>query len=163
MSDWYPIYTKARAEKQAALALEQKGIEVYLPLQRQLKHWSDRKKWVEQPLIPSYLFVKINPADISKVLMCRGISRFIYFSKEIAIIPERQIDQLRLLLANATDLEVAEKKIEKGQNVVVKAGPLQGLKGELVSYHSTQRLLVRLDYISESILVQISRSFLEAL
>ncbi|HEY2583871.1 MAG TPA: transcription termination/antitermination NusG family protein, partial [Mucilaginibacter sp.] len=43
---WYPVYTYPRAEKKACLALTNKGIENYLPLSRQLKQWSDRKKWV---------------------------------------------------------------------------------------------------------------------
>ena len=51
---WYPVYTHPRAEKKACQALLNKGIETYLPLHRQLKQWSDRKKWVEEPFIKSY-------------------------------------------------------------------------------------------------------------
>ncbi|HEY4197452.1 MAG TPA: transcription termination/antitermination NusG family protein [Mucilaginibacter sp.] len=43
---WYPVYTHPRAEKKACEALLKKGIETYLPLRRQLKQWSDRKKWI---------------------------------------------------------------------------------------------------------------------
>lgn len=161
MLSWYPVYTNPRAEKMAALALEQKKIQVYLPTQKQLRQWSDRKKWVETPLIPSYLFVQISESQHAEVLMCRGISRFIYFSGKIATIPERQINQLKLLLANAADLEVVDHTFEAGQKVAVKAGPLQGLRGELISWHSTQRMLVRIDYITQSILVQVPVSFLD--
>lgn len=161
MTNWYPIYTNPRAEKKACLALEQKNITVYLPMQKMLRQWSDRKKWIEVPLIPSYLFVNISANQITDVLMCQGISRFIYFSQKIATIPERQIIQLKLLLANAADLEVIDHPLEEGQKVIVKAGPLQGLRGELVSWHSTQRLLVKIDYINQSILVNISSAFLE--
>ena len=58
---WYPVYTHPRAEKKAHQALSNKGIETYLPLRRQLKQWSDRKKWVDEPFIKSYLFVHISP------------------------------------------------------------------------------------------------------
>lgn len=161
--NWYPVYTKARAEKKAFDALTQKGILVYLPLHKQLRQWSDRKKWVEMPLIPSYLFVKISAGQMADVLMCNGVSRFIYFSSKIAAIPERQINNLKLLLANFSEIEVIEQDFEPGQRVRVKAGPLQGLQGELISWHSTQRLLVRIDYITQSILIQISPAFLEPL
>ncbi len=161
MLSWYPVYTNPRAEKKAAFALEQKKIQVYLPLHKQLRKWSDRKKWVEMPLISSYLFVQIPVTQQSEVLMCKGISRFIYFSGKIATIPERHILQLKLLLANASDLEVVENEFETGQQVIVKAGPLQGLKGELVSWHSAHKLLIRIDYITQSILVQVSKAFLE--
>lgn len=163
MLNWYPIYTNPRAEKKAFEALEQKGLTVYLPLHKQLRQWSDRKKWVEMPLIPSYLFVQITPSQMADVLMCKGVSRFIYFSGKIASIPEWQIDQLKLLLANASELEVVEQVFEPGQQVIVKAGPLQGLRGELVSWQSSQRVLVRIDYITESVLVQVSKGFLEVI
>jgi len=41
---WYAIYTRPRAEKQVAERLHEKGIHVYLPLQKKLRQWSDRKK-----------------------------------------------------------------------------------------------------------------------
>ena len=163
MLNWYPIYTNPRAEKRAYEALVQKNITVYLPLHKQLRQWSDRKKWVEMPLIPSYLFVQITVNQMADVLMCQGVSRFIYFSSKVATIPERQITQLKLLLANVSELEVVEQEFEPGQQVVVKAGPLQGLRGELVSWQSSQRMLVRIDYITQSILVQVSKAYLEVI
>src|SRR4051812_47027918 len=91
---WYPVYTNPRAEKKAYEALVNKGIEAYLPLQRTLKQWSDRKKWVEEPLIKSYLFVRIAEHAQAEVLMTKGIARFIYFSGRISPMPDRQIEEL---------------------------------------------------------------------
>src|ERR1700749_2351257 len=88
---WYPVYTHPRTEKKAAAALLAKGIITYLPLQRQLKQWSDRKKWIEEPLIKSYLFVKITEHQQADVLMTKGIARFIYFSNKVATMPDKQI------------------------------------------------------------------------
>ena len=79
---WYPVYTFPKAEKKAHQALLSKGIESYLPLRRQLKQWSDRKKWVEEPFIKSYLFVYIAEHEQTEVLMTKGIARFIYFSNK---------------------------------------------------------------------------------
>ncbi len=158
---WYPVYTHSRAEKKAELELRKKNIHVYLPVQKQLRQWSDRKKWVDVSLIPSYLFVHIHTNQLPDVLMCKGVSRFIYFSGKIATIPERQITQLKLLLANSSDLEIVEQEFEPGQLVTVKAGPLQGLRGELVSWKSSQRVLIRIESITQSILVQVSKAFLE--
>ena len=55
---WYAIYTRSRGEKVVAKLLKESGLEVYLPLQRKLRQWSDRKKWVEVPYINSYVFVR---------------------------------------------------------------------------------------------------------
>ena len=55
--EWYAIYTKPRNEKKVAENLAAIGIESYCPIVTTLKQWSDRKKMVETPLIPSYVFV----------------------------------------------------------------------------------------------------------
>ena len=158
--NWFPVYTNPRAEKKAAALLTQKGIEVYLPLQRQLKQWSDRKKWVEEPLIKSYIFVNITIKQQMDVLTTKGVSRFLYFSGKIASMPVRQIDQLKLLLASELDLEIVDHKFEKGEQVKIVAGPLMGLIGELVDFHSQKRMILRLDHTGQVVLVQIPAVFL---
>src|SRR6201996_4909906 len=97
---WYPVYTNPRAEKKAYEALLNKGIEAYLPLNRQLKQWSDRKKWVEEPFIRSYLFVYMREDQQTEVLMTKGIARFIYFSGRVTAMPDRQIEDLKMLMAS---------------------------------------------------------------
>ena len=54
---WYVLYTKPRHEIKALERLTQNGFEVYCPMKTTLKQWSDRKKKVSEPLLPSYLFI----------------------------------------------------------------------------------------------------------
>lgn len=157
---WYPVYTNSRAEKKAYQALVNKGINVYLPLHKTLKQWSDRKKWVEEPLIKSYLFVQISPQQQADVLMTKGIARFIYFSGHIATMPERQINDLKLLLASAIDIEVTEHNLQPGEQVKVKAGPLKDIEGEIVEYRTQKQLAIRFDSIGCSIIVHIAASLI---
>jgi transcription antitermination factor NusG len=158
---WYPVYTYPRAEKKACQALTNKGIEAYLPIQRQLKQWSDRKKWVNEPFIKSYLFVHINEYEQTEVLMTKGIARFIYFSGRIASMPDRQINELKLLIASAYELEVTEEDLQPGEHIIIKAGPLKGLKGEIISYRSQKQLALRLENLGYSIIVHVSASLID--
>jgi transcription antitermination factor NusG len=157
---WYPVCTYPRAEKKACLALTTKGIENYLPLNRKLKQWSDRKKWIEEPFIKSYLFVKIREYEQSEVLMTKGISRFIYFSGKIASMPERQINDLKLLMASPYELEITEQDLQPGEKIVIKAGLLKGLTGEIISYQSQKQLALRLENLGYSIIVHVAASFI---
>jgi len=111
---WFPVYTRSRAEKKAYDELLKKNITCYLPLKKTVKQWSDRKKIVEEPLIKSYLFVYISAKEHAEVLMTNGISRFLYFSGKIASMPDKQIEDLKLLLATDAELEVLEYDIKKG-------------------------------------------------
>jgi len=160
---WYPVCTLPRAEKKAYQALSDKGIHAYLPLHRQQKQWSDRKKWVEEPLIKSYLFVNINEHEKTEVLMTKGIARFIYFSNKIATMPERQIEDLKLLLASTFELEITQTDLQPGEKVIIKAGALKGLQGEMISYRSEKQLVLRLENLGCSIVVNVAAALIDRL
>ena len=160
-SQWYPIYTNPRAEKQAYKALIQKGIETYLPLHRQLKQWSDRKKWVEEPLIKSYLFVRIKENEQSQVLMTKGVARFLYFSGKITSMPERQIQDLKLLLTSPYELQITENNLQPGEVIIVKSGPLKGLKGEILSYRSQKQFAVKFKNLGYCVIVHMAIASIE--
>jgi transcriptional antiterminator RfaH len=157
---WFPVCTHPRAEKKASEALNKKGVEVYLPLQRRLKQWSDRKKWVNEPFIKSYIFVRIREHEQTEVLMTKGVARFIYFSGKIASMPARQIDELKLLIASPYELEVTETNLQPGESIIIKAGPLKGLKGEIISYRSQKQLALRLENLGYSIIVHMAASLI---
>ena len=157
---WYPVYTHPRAEKKACQALINKGVETYLPLQRQLKQWSDRKKWVDEPFIKSYLFVYIKEHEQTEVLMTKGIARFIYFSGRIASMPQKQIDELKLLMASPFELEITEEDLQPGEKIMIKAGPLKGLTGEIISYRSQKQLALRLENMGYSIIIHVAASLI---
>jgi len=158
---WYPVYTNSRAEKKAFEQLARKGIETYFPTQKTLKQWSDRKKWVEEPLFNSYLFVKISPKEHAEVLMTKGVCRFVYFSGRATNISEEQISQIKLLTTHGAQLEVIDPGYQKGEKVRVKFGPLQGLTGELIDLRSQKKLLIRLENIDHALLVQVPMAFIE--
>jgi transcriptional antiterminator RfaH len=158
---WYPVYTHPRAEKKACTALIDKGIETYLPLHRQLKQWSDRKRWVEEPLIKSYLFVHIKEREQTEVLMTKGIARFIYFSGKVASMPAKQIDELKLLLASPFELEITEDNLQPGEKVMIKAGPLKGFTGEIISYRSQKQLALRLENLGYSIIIHVAAALID--
>jgi len=158
---WYPVYTRSRAEKKAYEELNRKAISAYLPLKKTVKQWSDRKKIVEEPLIKSYLFAYISAKEYAEVLMTNGIARFIYFSGQIASIPDQQINDLKLLLATDADLEVIDYDIKPGERVLIKAGPFKGIIAELVSVQNKQRIVLRLQNMGYSININTSVAFVE--
>ncbi|AYL97233.1 UpxY family transcription antiterminator [Mucilaginibacter celer] len=161
VNKWYPVYTNPRAEKKAYEALLTKGINAYLPLHRQLKQWSDRKKWVEEPFIKSYLFVNIAEHEQAEVLMTKGIARFLYFSGKPAVMPDKQISELKLLMASPYELEITEEDLQPGEKIIIKAGALKGMTGEVVSRRSQKQLILRLETIGYSIIVHVAASLIE--
>lgn len=153
--EWYPVYTLPRGEKKTFETLQKKGFQVYLPLRKTLKQWSDRKKWVEEPLFPSYLFVHIHPAESDRVLAVQGVVRFIYFSGKAATVPLKQMNMLRNYLEGHPDPEVVYDSFAKGQKVKITSGKFKGYEAEMVSHKQENRLILRLDALGQSLLLHI--------
>lgn len=159
--NWYAIYTNPRSEKKANTLLLEKGITTYLPLVKRLKQWSDRKKMVEEPLIRSYLFVFVSEREYFDVLNTPHVSRFISFEGKAVAIPENQIEIIKKLLSTDLDVDVTTDQLEEGDLVRVAKGPLLGMEGELVKYKQRKRVVVKLDQIGKTLIVNLPLAFLE--
>jgi transcriptional antiterminator RfaH len=170
---WYLLYTNPRAEKKAALELQKKGYEVFLPLQKTLKTWSDRKKWVEEPLFKSYLFIETElEANYNTILNTSGIVKFISFQSHPAIVDPREINLVRLLLGENIQLGQSNPSdiYLPSDDVTIVAGPLIGTQGKLISTRTGERVLIELQTMEQNLLVtlplnnlkKISISFLQA-
>ena len=97
--EWFALYTKSRNEKRVAENLAALGIEAYCPLVTTIKQWSDRKKKVESPLIPSYVFVKIEEANRKDVFQVAGVVQYVFWLGKPAKIKPQEIEALKTQLA----------------------------------------------------------------
>lgn len=155
--NWYALYTKSRAEKKLHAQLCDKHINSFLPLRKELKLWSDRKKWVEEPLIPSYLFVQVNAAEHFNVLNTPGAVRYISFEGKPAAIPEKQIINLQKLIdARPDNIQVEYAHVRRGDRVEVTSGALRGVVGEVVQLNGKYRILLRFESIQCCVHAEIS-------
>jgi transcription antitermination factor NusG len=160
---WFALYTKSRAEKRVYNWLQEKGIETYLPLEKKLKQWSDRKKWVEEPLIRSYIFVHVQRKDLLFAVQTPGVVWAVKFRGQPEAIPEAQINAIKLLLNADAPFEVSVEHFAKGEKVEVSRGKLKGLRGELIEHVNQKKVLIRLETIQQNILVHIHPAFLDKL
>jgi transcriptional antiterminator RfaH len=158
---WYAIYTRPRAEKQVNDRLQEKGIHSYLPLQKKLRQWSDRKKWVETPLFSSYIFVKIDRSAYDEVLKTDGVVKYISFEGKAATIPPEQIDNLRIIVDSNADVETDWETRRRGDKVRVNGGVLKGLTGELISDGARRKVLVRVDRLDQNLVVEVPLGLIE--
>jgi transcription antitermination factor NusG len=160
---WYVVYTHPRSEKKAANYLAEKGIEVFLPLHKILKQWSDRKKWTVLPLFPSYLFVKINKEQYLDVLNTPKVSRYIYFEGKAATISDRQIEVIRAIIQAELPVEANREVVKKGDLVEITMGALKGLKGIAIEAGSNKKVQLRFDEIDFSLIISVPANKLKVI
>ena len=93
--NWYVLHTKPRCEKKAEKHLLSTGINAYCPTRSEIKIWSDRKKKVDVPILPSMLLININDKDINRVFESPLILRYMFWLGKRAVVKQYEIDVLK--------------------------------------------------------------------
>lgn len=154
---WLVIKTNPRAEKLVSQRLTEIGIENYLPVRRELKQWKDRKKWVEEVLIKSYVFVKTSERLKNEVFKVFGVVRFLYVSRKLAVVSEKEIEILNLF-CKMNELKIITKGFETGDKVEIIEGALIGMQGILKESQKGNKISIYIEALGlfASISIQIS-------
>lgn len=152
---WYLLYTAPRAEKKVNLELTKRDFTTFLPLQKKIVQWSDRKKTIESPLFSSYIFIYTSMSFYYEILNLHGVVKFVNFQGQPVVLRDEQIELIKLMVANYEDIEGITESFEKGENVKIIAGPLQDQIGELIEYKSTKKVVVRIENTGFSLVVQL--------
>jgi len=153
---WYAIQTRVRFEKKVASQLERKGIEVFLPLLKQVHRWSDRRQTIEVPLFPGYEFVQLHIERGARlqVLQTAGLVGFVSFNGEAIPIPRKQIEDIQQILGR--DVPCAMYPFLKpGRKVRIRGGCLDGLEGVMAERDSDKKLFISIEAIQRTLAVQV--------
>jgi transcription antitermination factor NusG len=152
---WHAIYVHSRAEKKVHSELARMDIESFLPLQRKLRQWSDRKKWVELPLISGYVFVHITRKHYDTVLQIDNVMQYVRFEGKAAIIRDPDIEILKRMLGQSeAEVEITMEELQPGTLVEIVAGPMMGVRGELISFRGHNKVALRILPLGFTVLVE---------
>ena len=162
--NWLAVYTRSRYEKKLFKQLGIMGIECYLPLRVGEKQWSDRVKTVEEPLLRSYLFVKVSNKEYYDVLNAIGAVRYVSFNGKAAVIPDKQVEDLKQFVTHFNqEIVVTREDLGKGDLVKVRSGLLKGVHGEVIQFRGKNRIVLRFKDLGYCIHTEIQLSHIEAL
>src|SRR5258706_9842055 len=129
---WYAVYTRPRWEKKVYSLMIEKGVEAYCPLNRVRKKWSDRVKWVEEPLFKSYVFVRIEEKEMTKVRIVNGVVNFVYWLGKPAKVKEKEIQIIRKFLSDYTDVIVSPVNLNKNAKITIRGGAFMDKEATVV-------------------------------
>jgi transcription antitermination factor NusG len=145
-AQWHVVRVSSRTEKKVSEKLKNQGINVYLPLQRQLHQWSDRKKWVDTVVVSGYLFVRITEKEQLLVLQTPGVSCFLKHCQALVHISDSDMQRFRDFIERAEDrpLEFTTEKPPVGTFVTIQNGHFKGFSGEVFQHRGKSKLSVKL-------------------
>jgi transcription antitermination factor NusG len=152
---WFAVRTRFRDEKVAFKMLTTYDIHAYLPIQTVTRRYGKKVRYVEMPLINSFVFVKICSHEYKTVLQSEYVTGFLKLGQNILAIPDTQIELMRRLLGEGVELTVEPTMAyQKGDVVEVMSGSLLGLRGTLVNIQGKDKMLI--DLINSGYTLQIS-------
>ena len=159
---WYILVTRSRYEKKCDRVLSLNGYETYLPLNKELKQWSDRKKWVEYPLFPGYIFVKFSSKERFNILHTDGIAPIIQFENIDYCINNELIDSIKeYLINNSKPILIKTLDLEIGEEIRIKNGPFKGLQGVLTQIKGKAKVLITIEAIGQAFVLELKGNDIE--
>lgn len=153
---WYAVHTRSNFEKRVAAELVAKGFESYLPLLRERHAWKDRRKTIEIPLFPGYVFVSFSGSSQEQVriLMTLGAVTILGTNGKPERIPGRELTAIRRMVDAGLTL-AHHPFLTEGAPVRVTRGALQGVQGVLLKVKNTDRIVVSICLLSQSVAAEI--------
>ncbi len=159
---WYAAYTASRHEKTVAEHLRQRNVECFLPLYETVRRWNNGRHRVQLPLFPSYVFVRMAMRDKLRVLQVPGLAQLVTFQGSPAVLPDSEIETLRGALTKGV-MAQPYKYLNVGSKVEICRGPLQGMRGVLLRHQGQFRVVLSVEMIMRSIVVEVDAADVVAL
>jgi transcription antitermination factor NusG len=160
---WFALYVKPRHEFLVLGDLTSTGREVYLPAVNRVSQWKDRKKRIDSPLFPGYLFARVVPdsEQFLGLVKTRGVVRILSaVPGQPTPVPDGEISALKTLLASDRELDI-HPELQAGKAVRIKKGVFEGVEG-VVSQKGEQFLLqVNISMLGRCVTVKISADDVE--
>ena len=153
---WYAVWSRSRHEKMVASALTNVGVTTFLPLVTETHRWSDRRKSVDVPLFPGYVFVQIpnSPEAQLRVLKTSGVVQFVGNRQGAVPIEDKEISDVRAVLEQKIGCS-PYPFLKLGQRVRIRGGFLDGIEGVLIGHDSASKLVISIELIQRSLAVSI--------
>ena len=151
---WFALQTKPRNEKRVDYLLKQKGYEAFTPTYRQKRRWSDRTTEIELPLFPRYTFCRLLPGALGKIVSIPGVNRIVGFGGKHAEVAPEEIEAFQVL-AQSNCLREPWNYIPDGTLVLVKTGPLAGIRGIVRHDGDCRRLIISITLLQQSVAIQL--------
>lgn len=160
-SRWVAVWTRSRQEKSVYERLLGAGLEAFLPLLKVPSTRKDRRKMIQTPAFPGYLFARVRGSQDHIVRYTRGVVRILGPTPtQYSIVPDDRIEAVRRIVESELQVDPFPY-IKVGSPVRVKSGPLRGLSGYLMQKRRKLRFVVTLDLLRKGVAVEVSADQVE--
>jgi|SRR5271170_7368097 len=157
---WFALQVRSNSERAVLASLESRGYEGFLPTYSCVRRWSDRVKTLTLPLFSSYLFFRFSSTSSLPVITTPGVLRILGIGKTPLPVEKSKIDSLKTLVATNKLRYYPWPKLEVGDEVCIRSGPLRGLVGVLRGIKNGRAMVVSVPLLQRFVAVEIQEDWL---
>jgi transcription antitermination factor NusG len=150
---WFVLFVRSNQEKRTAQRLADCEVEHFLPCYRSVRQWKDRRVTLDMPLFPGYLFVRLPFIERAKVLTLPNVVSLVGSKAAPSVISEEEINWIRRGVEHGG--AAPHPYLVSGQSVIITSGALCGMRGVLLRKQNNTRVVVSVDSISRSFVVEV--------
>lgn len=153
---WYALRVKSNFERVVTLHLRHRGFEEYLPTYRSWQTRSDRRKEVERPLFPGYVFCRFSWQNRLPIVTIPGIVNVVRMGGAPQPVDEKELQAVQAVVASGS-MVGPWPFMRVGQQVLIERGPLAGVEGILARLGTSYRIVVSVTLLGRSVAAEIDR------
>jgi transcription antitermination factor NusG len=156
---WYALQVRSRKENYVASQIAGQGYECLLPTYKCIRNWSDRRKELEQPLFPGYLFCRFDFQQRRPLILTPGVLQIVGTGRTPVPVSDDEIRALQLAVSSGVPKQ-PWPYLELGQRVRVNYGTLAGLEGILVNLKGNHRVVLSVTLLQRSVAMEVETAWL---
>lgn len=163
--NWYALYCRPQHEKTVETGLLAEHVGCFYPSYFESSRWSDRRKQVERPLFPGYVFARFaaGSAEEYAARQVRGCLGVLGTYTGPIPIADSEIAAIQQLLALGVPMHAEPfHEFRAGDTVEIAYGPFVGLRGVIERRKKGTRLIVAITAIRMAQSIELDAESLRA-
>lgn len=158
---WIAVRVKSNFESYVSSSIKGKELEAFCPTYLRKKQEEDRAEG-RLPLFPGYLFCRLNYQQRLPVLKIPGVVGFVGVGNRPLPVREEEIHAVRRMVASRLPMWPCPF-LRVGQQVRLRAGPLRGVEGCVVSVAEGCQIVVTITLLQRSVAVNVNPDWIAPL
>ena len=151
---WFALTVHPKHEQSAERGLRHQGFEVYLPVCRSRRRWSDRTKMLDMVLFPGYIFCRFAAQDKLRVMTSTSVRGVVRSGRDPVPVDDAEIASIRSLIASGRPVDVCPY-LSIGQHVRISHGPFESVRGVILRSDEHWRVVVSVEALGCSVSVEV--------
>lgn len=156
---WFAIRVKSNRERVTADALRGRDVEVCLPVYQEHRSSRNRARVVELPLFAGYVFGRFDVNRRLPVITAPGVVHIVSVGNVPQPVDSREMASIFALLQ--TKIAAAPHPYATGCRVQLRAGPLRGVEGIVVTHSAATKLILSVTLLQRSIAVAVDPEWVQ--